>query len=169
MSQISKISPYVKKRRHAMNRKWTDEMDNELRRLYPCTTAKETARMLGVTQMAVQQRAIRLGLRKGCDWRKIRLTQEQKNWLRRNYPDMANAICALYLGVSESSVARIARGMGLRKTEQFMREAQLHAARKAKESHLRNGTYPPKGWYSPNLRKGVEYMQKRKMERLCKQ
>ena len=85
-----------------MNRKWTDEMDNELRRIYPCTTAKETARMLGVTQMAVQQRAIRLGLRKGYDWRKIRLTQEQKNWLRRNYPDMANAILALYLGMSES-------------------------------------------------------------------
>lgn len=152
-----------------MNRKWTDEMDNELRRIYPCTTAKETARMLGVTQMAVQQRAIRLGLRKGLDWRKIRLTQEQKNWLRRNYPDMANAICALYLGMSESSVSRLAREMGLRKTEQFMREAQLHAAKKAKESNLRNGTYPPKGWFSPNLRKGVEYMRKRKMERLCKQ
>lgn len=144
-----------------MNRKWTDEMDNELRRIYPCKTAKETSRMLGVTQMAVQQRAIRLGLRKGCDWRKIRLAQEQKNWLRRNYPDMANAICALYLGVSESSVARIAHGMGLRKTEQFMREAQLHAAKKAKESHLRNGTYPPKGWYSPNLQKGKEWQIKR--------
>lgn len=74
---------------------------------------------------------------------------------------MANAICALYLGMSESSVFRFAREMGLRKTEQFMREAQLHAAKKAKESHLRNGTYPPKGWYSPNLQKGKEWQFKR--------
>jgi DNA-binding MurR/RpiR family transcriptional regulator len=82
---------------------------------------------------------------------------EQTLWLRRNFPDMATAICALYLGVSESSVKRIAYAMGLQKTAQFMREAQAHAARRAKESHLRNGTYPPKGWYSPNLQKGQQY------------
>lgn len=43
-----------------------------------------------------------------------------------------------------------------------MREAQAHAAKRAKESHLRNGTYPPKGWYSPNLQKGQQYRFKRK-------
>ena len=75
---------------------------------------------------------------------------------------MATAICALYLGVSESSVKRIARSIGLQKTAQFMREAQAHAAKCAKESHLRHGTYPTKGWYSPNLQKGQQYRFKRK-------
>ena len=145
-----------------MNRKWTDEMDDELRRLYPTTTAPELAQHFGVTAGSVRQRLLRIGLRRKEQPGKIHLTLEQRLWLRRNYPDMATAICALYLGVSESSVKRIAYAMGLQKTAQFMREAQAHAARRAKESHLRNGTYPAKGWYSPNLQKGQQYRFKRK-------
>lgn len=145
-----------------MNRKWTDEMDGELRRLYTTTTAPELARRFGVTAGAVRQRLRRIGLRRKEQPGKIHLTLEQQLWLRRNFPDMANAICALYLGVSESSVVRLARRMGLQKTAQFMREAQAHAVKRARESHLRNGTYPPKGWYSPNLQKGQQYRFKRK-------
>ena len=145
-----------------MNRRWTDAMDAELRRLYPTTTAPGLARHFGVTTGAVRQRLRRIGLRRKEQPGKIHLTLEQQMWMRRNYPGMATAICALYLGVSESSVKRIACAMGLQKTAQFMREAQSHAARRARESHLRNGTYPPKGWYSPNLQKGQQYRFKRK-------
>lgn len=145
-----------------MNRRWTDEMDAELRRLYPTTTAPGLARHFGVTTGAVRQRLRRIGLRRKEQPGKIHLTLEQQMWMRRNYPGMANSICALYLGVSESSVKRIAYAMGLQKTAQFMREAQAHAARRARESHLRNGTYPAKGWYSPNLQKGQQYRLKRK-------
>ena len=140
-----------------MNRRWTDAMDAELRRLYPTATSPELARRFGVTTGAVRQHLLRIGLRRKEQPGKIHLTLEQTLWLRRNFPGMATAICALYLGVSESSVKRIARSMGLQKTAQFMREAQAHAARRARESHLRNGTYPAKGWYSPNLQKGTAY------------
>ena len=140
-----------------MNRRWTDEMDAELRRLYPVTTAPELARRFGVTPGTLRQHALRIGLRRKEQPSKIHLTEQQRFWMRRNYPDMANAICALYLGVSVSSVIRLARRMGLQKTAQFMREAQAHAAKRAKESHLRRGTYPAKGWYSPNLQKGTAY------------
>lgn len=139
-----------------MNRKWTDEMDDELRRLYTTTTAPELARRFGVTPNTLRQHALRIGLRKKQPG-KIILTEQQQMWMLRNYPDMANTICALYLGVSVSSVIRLARRMGLQKTAQFMREAQAHAAKRAKESHLRHGTYPAKGWYSPNLQKGTAY------------
>ena len=145
-----------------MNRRWTDEMDAELRRLYPTTTAPELARRFGVTVGAVRQRLRRRGLRRKEQPGKKHLTEQQRFWMRRNYPDMANAICALYLGVSVSSVIRLAHRMGLQKTAQFMREAQAHAAKRAKESHLRRGTYPAKGWYSPNLQKGQQYRFKRK-------
>ena len=145
-----------------MNRRWTDEMDAELRRLYPTTTAPELALHFGVTTGSVRQHLCRIGLRRKEQPGKIILTEQQRFWMRRNYPDMANAICALYLGVSVSSVVRLARRMGLQKTAQFMREAQAHAARRARESHLRNGTYPPKGWYSPNLQKGAAHRFARK-------
>ena len=144
-----------------MNRRWTDEMDGELRRLYTTTTAPELARRFGITPGTLRQHALRIGLRKEQPG-KIHLTLEQQMWMRRNFPGMSTAICALYLGVSVSSVIRLARRMGLQKTAQFMREAQAHAAKRARESHLRNGTYPPKGWYSPNLQKGQQYRFKRK-------
>lgn len=89
-----------------MNRRWTDEMDAELRRLYPTTTSPGLARHFGVTTGAVRQRLRRIGLRRKEQPGKIHLTLEQTLWLRRNYPDMATAICALYLGVSESSVKK---------------------------------------------------------------
>lgn len=39
-----------------------------------------------------------------------------------------------------------------------MKECRSYAAKKAAESHMRNGTYPPKGVYSANLQKGRPYM-----------
>ena len=42
-----------------MNRRWTDEMDAELRRLYPTTTSPGLARHFGVTIGAVRERAAR--------------------------------------------------------------------------------------------------------------
>ena len=52
--------------------------------------------------------------------------------------------------------------MGLSKTAQFMRECQAHTSKRAPESHRRNGTYPAKGYYSPNLQKGAKYQFKKK-------
>ena len=44
---------------------------------------------------------------------------------------------------------RFARELGLTKSRQHMRKTQRNAADKAKASHLRNGTYPPKGYIIP--------------------
>lgn len=69
-------------RRYAMNRKWTDEMDGELRRLYTTTTAPELARRFGVTPGTLRQHALRIGLRKKQPG-KIILTEQQRFWMRR--------------------------------------------------------------------------------------
>lgn len=80
---------------------------------------------------------------------KITLTPEQETWLVRHFKHTKNAEAAARLGISERSLTRIARRLGLEKSRQFMRKAQKNTAEKARESHLRNGTYPPKGFIIP--------------------
>lgn len=80
---------------------------------------------------------------------RIELTPEQERWLERHFRHTRNAEAADRLGISVRSLVRIARRLGLAKSRQFMRAAQRNAADRARESHLRNGTYPPKGFIIP--------------------
>ena len=139
-------------------RKWTDSDIETLRKLWrtPASTA-EIARHLGRSPMATSVKANKLGLRPKPVCNIIRLTAEQEIWLRRNYPHMRTIICAQHLGVSPRSCVRLARRLGVEKTAEFMRQTQAVTARKARESHLRNGTYPPKGVVNANLEKGAAF------------
>lgn len=149
--------------RSRKRRFWTEDKVTHLRQLYPEHTAYEIAEILGTTPSSVYLQAFRLGLGKEQP-SKIRLTDEQTRWLIKNFPHMSNGICALYLGIGCSTLSRIARNLELRKTPQFMAECQAYTAKKAQESHRKNGTYPPKGVYTPNLRKGEKYQFKPKSE-----
>lgn len=131
---------------------WNKQRTAELIRLYPQVTVVKLAEHFGTTRAAVAQKAYKLGLRK-CQPSKIKLTHEQTSWMKRNYPHMSNEICATYLGISISTLHRNARRFRLAKTPQFMRDCHLHAASKARESHIRNGTYPPKGFIVPGSEK----------------
>lgn len=77
------------------------------------------------------------------------LTEEEVKWLGKHFRNTKNAELAARLGISESSVHRYARELGLKKTPQFIRKCQTATALAAKESHIRNGTYPPKGYRIP--------------------
>lgn len=81
--------------------------------------------------------------------KKIVLTPRQEAWLCKRFRNTKNAELAARLGISESSLHRFARSLGLTKTPQFMRKCQAATAAAAKASHLRNGTYPPKGYRIP--------------------
>lgn len=146
--------------------RWDAERNQELRDLYKTMTARELAAHFGTSKHAVWVQAHKLGLHKSQP-NKIQLTREQELWLRLNFPHMANIICAMILGISQRSLVRQARRLGLEKTEQFMRECQAHTSKKAKESHLKNGTYPAKGYYSPNLQKGEKYQFKPKIQQIA--
>ena len=80
---------------------------------------------------------------------KIALTPEQERWLVAHFRHTTNPEIARRLGISETTMHRFARELGLTKSRQHMRKTQRNAADKAKESHLRNGTYPPKGYIIP--------------------
>ncbi len=136
--------------------KWTDERNAELRERYRIMTGPELAAYFNTSVQAVYVQAHKIGLNKPQP-NKIELTTERAVWMRCNFPHMSNVICGLILGVSPRTVVRFARRLGLAKTGQFMCECQAHTAKKARESHLKNGTYPAKGYYSPNLQKGKQY------------
>lgn len=80
---------------------------------------------------------------------RIALTPEQERWLVAHFRHTTNPEIARRLGISETTMHRFARELGLTKSRQHMRKTQRNAADKAKESHLRNGTYPPKGYIIP--------------------
>ena len=126
-------------------------------------TSKQLADRFGTTAGAINQKCFTLGLKKGRDHARIRLSENDRLWLRLNFPHMRSELCAMRLGVSVRTVIRIARAMRLEKTPQFMKECQAYTSRKAKESHLCKGTYPAKGFYSPNLQKGEIYQFKPKI------
>lgn len=138
-------------------KRWTDTEVAELRRLKPTHTNRELADIFGTTPGAIAQKCNDIGIKRGEQPNTIHLTQQQELWLKLNFPHMANIICALILNISPRSVVRQARRLGLQKTPQFMKEAQTHTAKCAKESHLKNGTYPPKGVVNANIAKGAPF------------
>lgn len=109
---------------------------------------------------------------------KIYLTPEQEKWLVAHFKHTKNDEIKARLGISDSTLHRMAREHGLKKSRQFMQKCQRATTEAAKASHLRNGTYPPKGYIIPKsaenrFKKGVsnrdrlspkryrEYMEKR--------
>jgi hypothetical protein len=110
---------------------------------------KQIAELVGKSRNSVSLKAHKLGIAFNYV-NKVEANADSLRWFKRNFPHMANEICATYLGLSLRTVVRLARKYNLEKTEQFMREAQAHAAQRAHQSHLRNGTYPPKGFIIPN-------------------
>lgn len=81
--------------------------------------------------------------------RKWVLTDRQETWLKKHFKNTKNADLCEKLGISETALHRYARQFGLTKTKQFMKKVQANTAAKAKESHLKHGTYPPKGYRIP--------------------
>lgn len=63
------------------------------------------------------------------DTTKIVLTDEQQQWLRDNYATTLNKDCAAHLGISESSVHRFARDMGLKKDPEWFHALVLERVR----------------------------------------
>lgn len=80
---------------------------------------------------------------------KIILTEKQEKWLILHFKNTKNAELAEKLGISETALHRFARALGLKKTKRYMKKCQRETADAAKRSHLRNGTYPPKGYKIP--------------------
>ena len=97
---------------------------------------------------------------------KIVLTEKQEAWLIKHFKHTKNAEIAAKLGVSETTMHRHARRLGLKKTPQFVAKCQREMTEAAKRSHLINGTYPPKGFQIPGKEKGYFKIGETNLQRL---
>ena len=98
-----------------MKRIWTPEEETDLKQIYTTMTAKQLAEHFGRSVHAIQVKCLRLGLKKGYDHAKKRLSLDDRLWLRLNFPHIRNELCAIRLGVSLRTVVRLARSMRLEK------------------------------------------------------
>ena len=78
-----------------------------------------------------------------------KITEQQKKWIIKHFKNTKNDEIIIKIGISNSTLHRFARANGLHKTKQFKTKCQLLAAEMAKQSHLRNKTYPQKGFRIP--------------------
>lgn len=83
------------------------------------------------------------------DTHKITMTPAQREWMRAHFKHTKNDEIVARFGWSHSTMHRFARELGLTKTPQYMRKCQEHTTACAVASHLKNGTYPPKGYIIP--------------------
>lgn len=138
-----------------MLRKWTDADVALLKEMMQNRCSRsEIAAALSRTEKAVEHKKSALRhpepkTSQNTSTKKIRLTPREEKWLTNHYKHTRNIECAERLGISLRTVVRIARALGLSKSRQFILKCQRETAAAAKQSHLRNGTYPPKGFRIP--------------------
>ena len=90
------------------------------------------------------------------------LTDKELDWLVKRYADTDNFTLADTLGVSESTLHRLARRFGLKKSPAYMRKCQRETAAAAKYFRDKSGLNEAmRGVYSENLQKGAAYQFRR--------
>lgn len=94
------------------------------------------AGIMGIKADSVYKCAHRMGLpkRKGG---KIPLLSdpEKKKWFIRNYPEMSNGTIGVYLGISEEYIGKLARRLGLKKSESYWEGIKDYHRKRVNEYH----------------------------------
>lgn len=131
-------------------RKWTDD---EVIRLHELRkedkSLSEIAIILGRSRKAIEHKIYGKPIPQTTNKGK-QLSESEMAWLIKHYKHTKNDAIMARLGISHSSLHRIAHELGLTKSRQFMQKTQAEAAQAAFDSHKRNGTFPPKGYRIPN-------------------
>ena len=130
------------------NYRLIDEREfRELERLYPITTNRELSKRFNISVDAIQDRfakvygwkkdaSIQQGNRGGKS-----LTDVQERWIVRHYQHTKNVDILDRFGIGESTLHRVARKHGLKKSRQFMKKVQANASSEAKKACEAFGLY----------------------------
>lgn len=130
------------------NYRTLDEAEfRELERLYPTTTNRELSKMFNISVDAIQDRFAKVH-----GWKKDpsiyagnkggkSLTDKQVRWIVNHYQHTKNNDILEKFGIGESTLHRVARKHGLKKSRQFMKKMQAEITEKARQTCEAFGLY----------------------------
>jgi len=117
-------------------RELSDEEVQQLEQLYPVTPNRRLSQMFGVSVDAIQDHFARpRGWQKDQAAIKLathgtyhQLTASEEQWIIRHYHNTRNGDIMAKYGIGESTLHRVARKHGLKKTDHFMRRMRREAS-----------------------------------------
>ena len=128
-------------------RELSQEEVQQLERLYPVTPNRRLSQMFGVSVDAIQDHFARpRGWQKDQTAIKLathgayhRLTEREEQWIVRHYHNTRNGDIMAKYGIGESTLRRMARKYGLKKTDHFMRKMQREAVAHSQVAFAEHG------------------------------
>lgn len=106
----------------------------------------------GKTRSCGHLRSDNIAMTRG-QFRPVDIDEQGKSWILKHYKHTKNEDIKRRYDLTDGWLHRFARANGLKKSPQFMRKCQGGAASAAKESHVKNDSYPPKGYRIPGSEK----------------
>ena len=116
-------------------KQWLSQHDAGIKEEYPDRPTEDLAGEMKVNYYTVSRRAKRLGVaksdafmraswKKGTPQKRIKGKEEMRQYLKARFHDTRNAELAALFGVDVKTVRRMARKLGLEKSEEFMRSVR---------------------------------------------
>jgi hypothetical protein len=141
---------------------------------------KQLAAHLGISLPTLYRLAHALQLDLPGQINKIRLSPDQMDWLVKHFKDRENEFLAFKLGISETSLHRLARRYGLQKSRSFLKARSQDGGRTSIYYHRKrdDGFMPKKGdpvrpgsekgWFRPGEKPVDRLGKRREAERIRK-
>lgn len=151
----------------AMRQTTTPEQETFIAENFGKMGNRELQEATGCCVPTIYRIAAKHGLRRSARLRRelcggVTLADGQLDWLVKRYANTDNFTLADTLGVSESTLHRLARRFGPKKSRAYMRKCQREAAAAAKYFRDKSGLNEAmKGVYSENLQKGAAFQFRR--------
>ena len=134
----------------------TREQKDHLVRHFADTTKKELAQQLGISIPVLYKNAHELQVELPGPTNKLHLEPKQLDYLVRHFRDHENEFLAFHLGISETSLSRLARHFGLKKSAAYLKARAVEGGHTSIYYHKKrdDGFVPAKGQCPPGSEKG---------------
>lgn len=156
----------------------SQEQEEILLERFADTPKRELADMLGISLPTLYRLAHNYGVGLPGPANKILLDDEQLDYLVRHFKDRENEFLAYKLGISESTLHRLARRFGLTKSQAYLKARSVEGGHTSIYYHRKRGTsFIPKkgdpvrpgsekGWFKPGEKPVDRIGPRREAERI---